>query len=372
MKTRILFFITSLAGGGAEKVLVNMVNHLSKEKYDITVQTLFDVGVNKQYLDSHVNYRSVYKRPVRGISRFFLFFNPSKLYKKMIHNSYDIVVSYFQGPTTRIVAACPYEQTRIVQWVHNEFHEKKKIARCYRSLNECIKLQRRFNATIYVAESVRDIYLHTFPEIKGNDIVLYNVVESDKIQSMAEESIDSKEVLFSGQVNLISVGRFVQQKAFDRLIRITSRLIASGYDVKLLLLGSGALESQLKKLVKELGMSSYVEFLGYQTNPYKYVNNADLFVCSSLHEGFSTAVTESLIVGTPVITTECSGMYELLGNNEYGIIVDNDEEALFEGIKRIVSNPETLMMLKDQAKKRGSFFKLEETVEAIESFFDSL
>ena len=116
-----------------------------------------------------------------------------------------------------------------------------------------------------------------------------------------------------------------------------------------------------------------VSFLGYQTNPYKYVRKADLFVCSSLHEGFCTAVTESLIVGTPVITTMCSGMEELLGaNQEYGIIVDNDEEALYEGVRELLRNDEMLSHYSLKAMERGRQFITENTIAEIEKFFDSL
>lgn len=85
----------------------------------------------------------------------------------------------------------------------------------------------------------------------------------------------------------------------------------------------------------ENNLTDTFTFLGYRDNPYKYVKKADLYVCSSRREGFSTAVTEALIVGTPVVSTNCSGAYELLGkNNEYGIVTENNEDALYEGIKK--------------------------------------
>lgn len=369
---KILFFITSLDGGGAEKVLVNLVNHLDKVKYDITVQTMFDVGINKSFLSSDdIQYKYVFKKPFRGNTQFFKLFSPSFLYKKMIKGQYDIVVSFFQSPITRIVAGCPDKDTKIVQWIHNEFHSKNKIAYCYRSIRECIELQKKYNATVYVSETVKDIYLSTFPEIKKNDYVLYNVIESDKISKLSKESIDEKN-LYNAETTLISVGRLVPQKSFDRLLSIVKRLKDNGKDVHLLLLGTGYLEDKLKKQADELDINDNIVFLGYKENPYKYVKNADLFVCSSLHEGFSTAVTESLIVGTPVITTLCSGMKELLGNNEYGIITDNNEEALFEGILSLLNDADRLKYFKDKAIERGTNFNSKETVSAIEKFFDNL
>lgn len=100
--------------------------------------------------------------------------------------------------------------------------------------------------------------------------------------------------------------------------------------------------------------------VGYRTNPYKYVKNCDLYVCSSHSEGFSTSVTESLVVGTPVVTTLCSGMTELLGeNNEYGIVTENNEDALYEGIKKMLTTPDLLDAYAAKAKERGKAFSTE-------------
>ena len=368
---RVLFFITSLAGGGAEKVLVNMVNHMDKRKFHVTIMTLFDVGVNKEFLSKEIEYKYVFKKVIRGNSKLFKLFSPEYLYKHMIKDDYDVIVSYFQGPTTRIVAGCPNKNTKLVQWIHNEFHSKERIAVCYRNINECILLQKKFDATVYVSKTVRDIYLNTFPEIKKNDFVLYNTVESDEILSLSQEEIKEKE-LFNADINLVSVGRLVPQKSFERLLSIVSKIHNAGYDVKLLLLGTGEKEQELKKIARDLQIENIISFLGYKKNPYKYVKNADLFVCSSLYEGFSTAVTESLIVGTPVVTTLCSGMKELLGDNEFGLITDNDKQALLKGILNLLNDRQLLLHYKRKAIERGLMFDAQKTTAAVERFFEEL
>ena len=98
----------------------------------------------------------------------------------------------------------------------------------------------------------------------------------------------------------------------------------------------------------------------------------DLYVCSSHREGFSTAVTEALVVGTPVISTLCSGAHELLGcHNEYGMIVENSTKGIYQGMKQVLNNPEMLVEMKKQAEKRGTFFSREKTVQAVEKMFKS-
>ena len=126
-------------------------------------------------------------------------------------------------------------------------------------------------------------------------------------------------------------------------------------------------------MARQYGVEKTFTLLGYQKNPYAYMKHCDLFVCSSYSEGFSTAVTEALILGMPVVTTKVSGMIELLGENQnYGIVVDNNEQALFGGIKSILDNPELRRHYQKQAKIRGREFLTERTVEKVEKIFTEL
>ena len=125
-------------------------------------------------------------------------------------------------------------------------------------------------------------------------------------------------------------------------------------------------------MTSDLGLTDRIDFLGFQSNPYKYVSKCDLFVCSSWTEGFSTAATEALIVGTPVCTTDVSGMREMLGDNEYGVITENSEEALYLGIRNLITEPGLLQMYREKARMRGKSFQTERTVKAVEDMLDSL
>ena len=133
------------------------------------------------------------------------------------------------------------------------------------------------------------------------------------------------------------------------------------------------MQLELENYVREHNLQDKVTFWGYQTNPYKYVAKCDLFVCASYAEGFSTAATEALIVGTPVCTVEVSGMKEMLGeNSEYGLVVENDDEALYQGIKKLITDKELLNHYKQKAIERGKEFSTEKTVKAVEEMLESL
>ena len=168
-------------------------------------------------------------------------------------------------------------------------------------------------------------------------------------------------------IRLVSVGRFTPAKRFDRLIRIVSRLRSEKFDVSLWLLGDGELREELYVLSSQLGISEYVTFWGFQNNPYKYVSKCDLFVCSSSSEGYSTAVTEAIILGIPVITTDCSGMGELLQDGKCGVITKNCEDSLYEGIKRLLTSPNALQYYSMAASERGKDFSIERIMKSVES-----
>ncbi len=139
------------------------------------------------------------------------------------------------------------------------------------------------------------------------------------------------------------------------------------------MLGEGPERNSLQKYIQQNRLEDSITLLGYQLNPYKFVAKCDLFVCASYAEGFSTAATEALILGTPVCTVEVSGMKEMLGeNNEYGLVVENRDEALYQGIRRFFEVPGLLEHYAKQAEIRGKDFSTEKTVRKVEKMLMSI
>lgn len=370
-KIKVLFLIPNLAHGGAEKVLVNLANNINKEKFDVTIQTLFDVGVNRQYLNKDVHYIGGFKRMPRGNSHIMKLFSPQKLYSYLIKDKYDIIVSYLEGPTARIVSGCTNPDTKLVSWIHIEQHNERVASGSFKNYNEALKCYSKFDRIICVSKTVKEYFQSIF-DLKNPVEVLYNTNESDLIFKKANDKI--VDVTFDKDVyNLVSVAKIVPSKGYDRLIKIHKKLLDDGIKNHIYILGIGEEQEKYEKYLKDNHLEDTFTFLGFRDNPYKYVKNADLYVCSSRREGFSTAVTEALIVGTPVVSTNCSGAYELLGdNNEYGIVTENDEDALYEGIKKILTEENLLQHYRKQAKIRGQRFSTEKTVKAVEDMFCEL
>lgn len=369
--TKVLFLIHDLGPGGAEKVLVNLVNNMNPEKFEVTVLSLFDEGINRTFLAPHVRYQYVFKRMFRGNSQAMKLLSPERLHRWFIKEKYDVEVAFLEGPCARIISGCPHPETKLVSWIHCFPAKPKAMSIGFRSIREAEAAYGRIHQVVGVSQTTAKAFHRVFPRLE-KPMVLYNTNETDAI---LQKSVDAVEPdTFSNEtVNLCGVGKLTQNKGFDRMLRIHSRLRHQGYRIHNYFLGEGEEREALEAYVRENGLTDEVTFLGYQTNPYKYVAKCDLYVCASWSEGFSTAATEALIVGTPVCTVEVSGMKEMLGeNNEWGIVTENNEEALYQGIKKLLDDPALLAHYKAQAAIRGKSFEKAKTVKAVEDMLLSL
>ena len=367
---KVLFFIPNLSVGGAEKVLVNLVNNLDRKQFDITVQTLFPGGVNEQFLKEDIRYKTCFKKTFKGNSQILKLFKPETLYKRFITEHYDIIISYLEGPTARIVAGCSDKNIKKVCWIHIQQETKEIFAYAFKSYKEAKKCYSKFDKIICVSQYVQDNFIK-MSNYSGEIEVLYNTNQTHDIIRLSKEPIDLP--MDDVSVKVCVVGKLKKNKGIERLMHIHKRLNENGYHVHFYFLGNGAMEEFIKEYAASNGLSEKTTLLGYQTNPYAYIKNCDLLVCGSYAEGFSTAATEALIIGIPVCSVEVSGMKEMLGtHNEYGVVTENSEDALYEGIKFLLDNPNQLEHYRHQAEIRGKHFSTENTVRLVEDMLMKL
>ncbi len=368
---RILFLIHDLGQGGAEKVLVNLVNGLNNAEFDVTVMTLFDIGVNKRFLSDRIHYKTVFKKAFRGNSHIMKLLRPGTLHRMFVKDKYDIEVSFLEGPSARVISGCNSIETKKVAWIHATQSTARKAASSFRSIVEAERCYNSFDRIVFVSQGVKQAFTSSL-RIATPTEVLYNVNDSETIKRLSLERVFECPFL-ANEFKIICVGKLEHNKGFDRVIKCISRLQKEGHHIHAYFLGVGSKQADLMECAKTNKVENSVTFLGYHTNPYKFISKCDLFVCASYREGFSTATTEALIVGTPVCSTDVAGAREMLGeHNEYGIVTENNDESLYEGIKTLVSDPEKLSMYKTKAIERGNAFSKQESVRAIEKMFKEL
>lgn len=365
---RILFFHPDLRGGGAEKVLVDLLNKLDTNKYDITLFTIFQEGVNRNNLHSQIRQQWFFSKVFRGYSVIQRFIPERWLYRLFIREKYDVVIAYLEGVATRIISGCTDKNAKKIAWVHTKIDDigidhvhngKASMRACYLT----------FDRIICVSELGKKTMLRYLDMPEEKLQVIHNALD---VQSVLEKSKAPIPDAFEPNiVNLVSVGRLNPQKGFDRLLEVCRKLKEEGFSFCLRLIGTGEEEAKFKEFIEKNNLKNFIQLIGFQSNPYPWVKNSDVFVCSSRVEGFSTAVSEAIILEVPVITTDCSGMDEILENGKYGEIVANDTESLYVGLKKMLSDPAEITRWKGMAKARSQYFINANHVKEVEQLFDN-
>lgn len=351
---KVLFLINTLNAGGAERILVDTVNSLDPRKYQITVQTVQDVGAHRKYLSSHIRYKSMIRTKnafVRGfLSRLILrLLGPGFVYRFFVKDDFDYEIAFLEGQPTRILSRSTNRRARRYAWIHTDLNAYPDSVLCYGSEAAEKAAYQVYDKVICVSESVKAEFLKKYPLEEHRVQVVYNIIDDLAVCEAAKEPA----VLPAGRKPvLISVGRLVKQKGYDRLLRVHHRLIREGLLHSLVLIGDGEQREALLDFVQQNGLSDTVSFLGYQSNPYPYICKADLFVCSSYAEGYSTVVSEAVLCGTPVLSTEVAGAREPADWPRCSVVVENSEEGLYEGLRTLLMEPEKLAALQDDLEIR--------------------
>ena len=368
---KILFLINTLGGGGAEKVLVDLVNLLPKEQYDVSIISILP-GIHDNTVAPNIKHRVILgmRYPlVRAFGmKIFCKLLPYRLFSYIfIREKYDIIVSYLEGFPTRIVAASSSKAKKIA-FVHCDISVNNYWLKIYRSTEECRNEYASFDRICFVSEKSKNSFLEKIGKLE-NTQVIHNVINPFEILKLSRTPLNEK--YQTKGLKLISVGRLVEAKSYDRLLKVVSLLNRENFNFELWVLGEGPLRKELEDQIKDQNLFN-VKLLGFKNNPYKYMASADLYVCSSLTEGYSTTITEAIVLGLPVLTTQCAGMTELLLNGRYGDIVPNSLEGLYAGLKKVLTNKSHLVELKSLVRERSLHLLSNDFLSEYNNLFNSL
>lgn len=366
-KIRVLFLIHTLGAGGAERALVNLVNNMNQDKFDITVETMFGDGVNKKYLHPQIRYISKKAFYPKGISVLLKIISPKLLYKKFIGNeSYDVMVAYIHGAPVKTLAG--NSKAKRIAWIHNGDPETSTMFENWLIKSNSFRDYAAYNRIIGVCESVSK----AFSNYTGiNNVgVIYNTLDVKRIE---EQSKLATSIQFDHNcINIVSTGRLAKEKGYLRLIDVCQKLKKDGHRFNLYIVGIGSEKDKLTSAIRNYELEDCVTLLGFQENPYAYVNACDIFVCSSFTEGLSTATIEALILGKAIVSTDVSGAREIIGDSEYGLVVENNEEGIYKGLKELLSNPEKIDYYKNKALERAPIFDTKKTVTDVEKLIEEV
>ena len=369
----VLFFIESLGRGGAERIFATFIEN-TKNKYDVFTETDGEVYTN--IIKSHANHRCMVKKTDSSAKAILnklkiktsLLASPDFVRKNFIKGIYDVEVAFCEGYSTKVIGNSGKRNCKKVAWVHTDMTVNPWSEKIFGSAEEEKKCYENFDAIVCVAETMKESFVKKYGMAEKVH-VLYNPIDFNSIVTKSKEKNDFE---FGGGMKFILAGSFVKVKGLERFVNVCERLKKDGEDFSVLIMGDGEEKENIKKIIAEKNLSDTIKILDFQTNPYKYIVNSDIYVCSSYAEGYSTAVSEAVALSVPVITTECSGMREIFGENECGIICDNSEDGLYNAMKKVLENPSLLKKFSEEEKKRAKDFSLQKRVEAIEDFLESI
>lgn len=316
----VIFFIGTLANGGAERAVSNLSLKISNE-YNSKI-ILYG---SKSKIDYEYNGELVYLDKLNEKNIFYKFYAAIRRLLEIrnikISNPDVAVISFLEYPN--LINALSYKKGRTIVSVRNHMSTKHNKGIKSYFWNSTIRyLYGKTDKIIAVSEEIKRDLVTNYGINESKIEVIYNSYHINDIKKLAQESIENEYIdIFKNPV-IITVGRFNKQKGHDHLIRAFSKVKSKVPNAQLVILGQGRLENKLKDLSEELGLNGSIHFLGFKENPFKYISKSKLFILSSLHEGFPNALAEAMVCEIPIISTDClSGPREILAPKEF--IVDN-------------------------------------------------
>ena len=381
---KVLFVVDERRMGGVSIVLQDILKFINIKKYEIDIMVLHNHGDYFENLDKSINL--IYGTPFfeavdytlkevlksKNIKLIFhklylVFLLKTKLIgrkivkerKKCLTKKYDVEIAFKDGITAAFTGYG--DSLRKYHWLHTDYTISNPVSK-YSKLFQEIYL--KFDKIIGVSNDVIKEFLKYY---KANDTdVVYNLIDKEKIIS---GSMKEKVNYPKDKLNLVTVGRMHYQKGYDRLIEVLNRLNIENKlsNVLVHIVGDGPDELKLRDLVCKYNLQDKIKFLGRKANPYPYIREADLFLLPSRYEAYSIVVLETLTLKVPILACRVLSIEETL-KGKYGIVVENSEEGLYNGILGIIENKNSLKKYSDNLKKYS--YNINDIIKKIENLLD--
>ena len=373
---KIIFGITGLTLGGAERVLVDIANKLV-EKYDVTIFTIYSGGELEKELNNKINLISLYNFKYNDMSKIKkklipikVLLEKKKIFKKYIKSGeYFTQIAFLEGPITRIFSVKDKNSTKIA-WIHNDI--SKVFGKGLKSWIKRIldrNIYEKYDSLVFVSIDNLDKFNKVYDDMDlPHEKVINNYINSERIIKLAEEKMDTQdEKIFETEKNagptIVQVSRLVNQKAIDRLIKVHSKLIKQGYNHKIIVIGDGPLKEKLEKQIQEENVEKTFKLLGARENPYPLVKKADFFCLLSNFEGYPMVVEEAKILNKFILTTNTATREALIDYSRNSHIVANNEEGVEDALKFAVKNYKKKNNIQYEYKNNRIIDKIEKMIE---------
>lgn len=366
-KRKVLFIHETMNGGGAERVLLDLLRHMDYSRYDVTLLLVWATGVYMDQLPGQVKLLCINHDKKHWMERVLFRCKPlldrwqrRDINRVLGNERYDTIVSFMEGPAMVYHSFVTARAVRNVTWIHTDMQHNRWTLPFHGS---ALREQQRYglmDEVVLVSQGACE----GFEAVINNGAhhrVLHNPIDCNAIlEKSREKSVEKR------RFTVCNVGRLVDEKRQDRIVRAAALLRDRGVDMDFWIVGEGRNRERLETLVVECNVADRVKLLGFKSNPYPYLAAADVFLLTSDAEGYPTVVCEALCLGRPVVSTPVAGVDELLQSGA-GIVCGNDDNTIADALQRLAGNPDEVSRLVQAATACGNQFNIEATMRQVEA-----
>lgn len=364
---KILFIISSLSGGGAEKVLITFLKNFNYVNFKVDLCLVNKFGVYLNDVPGQVRLVTLYDDPVslktkceyNMYSYFGLDFFERRRIRKSLDSNYDAIISFCEGRSLKFHSYITDFTKNNITWVHTDMHNNHySVGKNFKKKHE-LKAYGAMQTIVCVSENAKRQFDKEFPDLNVRKIVIVNPIPKEIISSY-------KNNIQRDVFTLTGIGRLSSEKAFDRAIRLAAYLKRKGYKFHINIIGEGFCRDELNLLIKNNNVLDCVSLLGFINPPYRELSCSDLFLNVSKVEAYPLVICEAMCLGIPVLATNTAGSVELLGQNgEYGLLVEQNDESIFDGVERLINNNELRNHYRKKSLERSESFDVEEVMKKV-------
>lgn len=374
-KIKILFRHRSLEMGGIEMVLLNILNYLDYNKYEVVLLLNYKQGeflhrVNKEvkvlYIgqDSELSSENKYLNFIQKAKRrlkYAIFENyPKFFYKKhqLLDYDYEVAFSHYM---LKDVYNSPNKKSKKIYWIHGDL---RNSGFGVKQNNLFVELMQKFDTGIFVSNHGKNIVEKHWNVQLKNAQVIYNPLEIDQILAQAKEPTEEP----FKNIDFISVGRLFSAKGFKDLVEVHHQLVCEGYKIKTAIIGEGIQRKELETITEKYDIADTFLLYGFSENPIKFIKESRYFVLPSYSESYPMVIGEALCLNKPILSTNVGGISEMVQNNRNGLLFNPGKEELYKVMKLVLDNPSLEKIL----SKQDSLVELKEKNNRIFQQLDQL
>lgn len=335
----VAFLVPHLGGGGAEMNALRLANALSRAGARVSMLAVRGGGPYEPQLDPGV--ASVHLGRRLPSTTLALACAIPALRGWLRRERPDVLVPVMDLTSLAALVACRGldPAPRVALSIQNNPDAKLREGLVMRWTQAAtLRWYPRSDAIVALSGGVASVLARRLPSLAPRITMIPNIGVTAALDEGARQQVE--EAPAPGRALIVAVGRLVEQKGYPHLLDAMALLGARGADAELWILGKGPLEEDLKRRAGELGVGDRVRFLGFRPNPWAYMARADLFVLSSLWEGFGNVVVEAMAAGAPVVSADCPyGPGEIIEDGVSGRLVrPGDAQALADAMREALAD----------------------------------